>query len=129
MSGGHRNERLASLLLHEVSNLIRNDIKDPRVSGIHSISRVKLTPDRKSAVFFVSILSEDEDKDHIIEGLNSSASYLRKRLGKILTLKYIPRILFELDNSIENGINLYYKLKDMEDKEKELGWHNEENAE
>ena len=125
MPGGHRNERLASLLLHEVTNLIRTEIKDPRVSGVYSISRVKLTPDLKSAVFFISIL-DDEDKQSILEGLNSSISYLRKRLGKLLSLKYIPRLIFELDTTIENGINLYYKLKDMEEKEKNLGWHDEE---
>jgi ribosome-binding factor A len=123
---GHRNERLTSLLTQEITLLLQNEIKDPRIDGVNSVTGVKLAKDIKSAIVFISSLCEKEKLPQVIEGLNSSAHYIRKRLGKILTLKYIPRIVFKLDDSIEKGTDLYFKLKNMEKEERELGWYDDE---
>ncbi len=123
---GHRIERLSSLLHHEITLIIQNEIKDPRVEGINSITQIKMAADLKSALVFISSMAEEDKKPGVIEGLNSCSHYIRKRLGKILSLKYIPRIHFKLDDSIEKGVSFYFKLKEMEEKEKELGWYNDE---
>lgn len=124
---GHRIQRLQSLFKHEISLLIQNELKDPRIKGIVSITYIKLAKDIKNALIFISIMNNDEGKLEVIEGLNSSSSFIRKRLGKLLTLKYIPRITFKLDESVEKGSEMYFKLKDMEERERELGWYDNEN--
>ncbi len=121
---GKRIDRLTSLLKEEISLIIQRELKDPRIHGIIGINHLKLAKDHKTALVFISIMEGTKDeKEAIMEGLISSAHYIRKRLGKILTLKYIPHIKFKLDDSIEKGMEFYYKIKQMEDKERELGWH------
>ncbi len=124
---GHRIEKIQSLLTHEISKLLREEIKDPRVTGIYSITHIKVAKDLKSALVFMSIMGENDEKKSILEGLNSSSNFIQKRLWKMLTLKHIPHLKFKLDDSVEKGVDLYYKLSEMEKKEKEQGWHKEEN--
>ena len=123
---GHRMERLSSLLQQEIALLLQNEVKDPRIEGIVTITNVKMSDDMKSALIFISSMTEKDKRTELKQALNSCAHYIRKRLGKILSLKYVPRINFKLDDSIEKGINFYYKLKNMEEKEKELGWYNDD---
>ncbi len=125
---GHRMKKIQSLLTQEIAKLLRDEVKDPRITGIYSITQIKVAKDLKTALVFMSIMGDDEEKNKILEGLNSCSNFIQRRLWKILTIKQIPDLKFKLDESVEKGINLYYKLQEMEKREKEMGWHQDDNA-
>ncbi len=99
-----RTRRIAQELKKEVSSIISIDLKDPRVSGLASITDVELTNDLSQAKIFVSIIGDDEEKEETIEGLNSSKGFIKKELGQRLRLRHIPDLIFVLDETIERGI-------------------------
>ena len=99
-----RTRRIAQELKKEVSSIISIDLKDPRVSGLASITDVELTNDLSQAKIFVSIIGDDEEKEETIEGLNSSKGFIKKELGQRLRLRHIPDVIYVLDETIERGI-------------------------
>jgi ribosome-binding factor A len=99
-----RADRIAEELKREISDLIRNEIRDPRIAEFTSITSVEVTRDLRYAKVFVSVLGDDKQKDDTLSGLKSAAGFVRREIGKRVKLRYIPEILFELDKSIEHGI-------------------------
>jgi ribosome-binding factor A len=102
----HRLERLNSLLRQELSDLLRREVKDPRLSGMISITEVDIAPDLKYAQVFVSSLVGQEEKDSILESLGRAAGFLRGELAKNLRLRYTPELDFRWDDSIEHGAHI-----------------------
>lgn len=102
----HRLERLNSLLRRELSELLCREVKDPRLSGLISITEVDVSPDLKYARVFVSSLGGQEDKDNILELLANAAGFLRGELAKNLRMRYTPELDFQWDDSIEHGAHI-----------------------
>ena len=96
-----RNSRLSGEMKKIISEIIRRDVKDPRISEIMSISDVVVTEDLKTAKVFVSIFGESEPT---IEALNNAKGFIRKELGKKMKIRMVPELNFEKDYSIEKGI-------------------------
>lgn len=114
-----RSRRISEEIKKIVSELIRNEIKDPRVSKMTSIVNVDTTRDLRYAYIYVSVL-EDDMKEKTIEGLNRAKGFIRKSMGEALDLRYTPEPIFKLDESIENGIyisNLIRQVNPDEEKE------------
>ncbi|HBM75807.1 MAG TPA: 30S ribosome-binding factor RbfA [Clostridiaceae bacterium] len=99
-----RADRIAEELKREISDLIRNEIRDPRIAEFTSITSVEVTRDLRYAKVFVSVLGDDKQKDDTLSGLKSAAGFVRREIGKRVKLRYTPEILFEIDKSIEHGI-------------------------
>ncbi len=95
-----RSQRVQELLLEEISNLIQNGLKDPRI-GFVTVTKIGLSDNLKHAKVFVSIFGDDQQKADSLEGLNSAKGYIRGQLGKSLYLKFIPELDFKLDNTAE----------------------------
>ncbi len=112
-----RIERINEEVKKELSKLIKNDIKDPRISEMVSITNVKVTNDLRYAKVYVSIYGTQQQQEDTIEGLESAGGYLRKEIGKKIRLRYIPELIFELDNSIEYGMHIESILKDINSKD------------
>jgi ribosome-binding factor A len=102
----YRLERLNSLLRQELSELLRREVKDPRLSGMISITGVEIAPDLKYAQVFVSSLGGQEEKASILESLHRAAGFLRGELSKNLRLRYTPDLDFRWDDSIEHGAHI-----------------------
>ena len=117
MAGSKRTERINELLLKEISQLLLKEIKDPRI-GFVTLTRIEVTKDLRYAKVFVSSLEEKDDKAKSLEGLASAAGFIRGELGKRLRLKYIPELIFKLDESIEYGIHISKVLEEIKNKEK-----------
>jgi ribosome-binding factor A len=82
------------------------DIKDPRINqGMISITSVVTTSDLKQAKVYLSVFGINSEKD-FLRGLKSASGYLRSELGRALSLRNTPELLFELDNSIERGARI-----------------------
>ncbi len=98
--------RLNEEIKKELSSLIKNQIKDPRVSDFVSITQVETTNDLRYAKVFVSIYGSEKQQEETLLGLKSAGGYLRREIGKNIKLRYIPELLFEIDKSIEYGMHI-----------------------
>ena len=102
--------RINEEIQKELSQLIRT-VKDPRVQGLISITRVDTTADLKYAKVYVSVLDKT-DADQVIKGLKSAAGYLRRELGHALSLRATPELTFIRDDSIDHGAHILSILRD-----------------
>ena len=91
-------------------------LKDPRVHGLVSITRVDTTADLRYAKVYVSVLDKSDVKD-VIRGLKSAGGYLRRELGRALSLRYTPELVFQADDSIDRGAHILKILNDIESRE------------
>lgn len=108
-----RSDRVAGELLNEVSSIIRNDMKDPRVGGFISLTKVALNNDLKRANIYVSIYGPEADKTSAMEALRSGAGFVRSLIGKRMRIRFAPEINFILDDSIEYSARINEKLKEV----------------
>lgn len=101
-----KNTRINEEVLRELCNLIRTEIKDPRVGLMTSVTRVEVAPDLKTCKAYISVLGDEEAQTNTIAGLKSAAPFLRSQLAKTVNLRNTPEITFILDQSIEYGVNM-----------------------
>jgi len=99
-----RTNRISEEMKREISDIIQNDLKDPRLPKLVSITQVDVTRDLRYAKVFASVLGSDEEKKNAIAGLKSAAGFIRREVGHRMQIRYTPELQFELDNSIEHGV-------------------------
>ena len=108
----HRPGRLSEAIKKEVSDILKNEIKDPRL-GFVTITLVEVSGDLRYARVFVSVLgSEDEQKATSLV-LERAVGYIRSEIGKRIRLRYTPEIIFKLDNSIERGTRIIKLMEEV----------------
>ena len=104
--------RINEEIQKELSQLIRT-LKDPRVQdAMISITSVETTGDLRYAKVFVSVLQKDRSRD-VLKGLKSAGGFLRREIGRTLQLRYTPELVFELDDSITKGADMFALLKSL----------------
>lgn len=109
-----RLERVESFLTEEISAMImKKAIKDPRLSTMVSISRIKVSRDLGHATVFVSSFLEHEKLDSSVEALNSASGFIQKNLGKKMRTRVTPKLVFRADHSIEEGFNVNKTIEDL----------------
>ena len=108
----NRFNRIEEEIKKEISNIISNKLKNPDVTGLISVTKVKVTTDLKFAKVYVSILNAKNTKG-TLRGLKQSAGYVRAELAKTINLRNTPEIIFELDDSMEYGAKIDSILKDI----------------
>ncbi len=108
LDGGYmeRTDRIAVEMQKEISDIIRNNIKDPRLPGLVSVTAVRVTRDLRYARVYVSIFGNDSVKQDAIKALKHAAGYIRHEIGQRIQLRYTPEITFLLDDSIEHGMHI-----------------------
>ena len=98
--------RINEEIRKELSEIVRNEIKDPRVSeAMISVVDVETTTDLKTAKVFISVLQENKKQD-VLEGLNAASGYIRKEIARRINLRNTPEFVFKLDESIEYGMKM-----------------------
>lgn len=102
---GIRSERVEGQLKKEISRILQEDLKDPRI-GFVTITRIDLTGDLRYARIYFSILGDDDVKEESLKGIKSAIGFIRKLIAERMKLRYVPELYFKLDNSIEYSINL-----------------------
>ena len=95
-----KNTRINEEVMRELSNIIRLEVKDPRISPVTSVVSVEVAPDLKTAKAYISVLGDDEAVKKTIEGLKSSAGFIRRELAHRINLRNTPEITFVSDQSI-----------------------------
>ena len=101
--------RINEEIQRELASLIPN-VKDPRVSGLISVTAVDTTPDLRYAKTYISVLDKS-DCAQVLKGLKSASGYLRRELGHALQLRYTPELTFVRDDSIDQGAHILDMLR------------------
>ena len=107
-----RLNRINEELKKELSQVLNYELKNPNVTGMLSVTRVKITPDFKYAKVYVSILNSKNIKD-TLAGLKKSSGFIRSELARKVNLRNTPELIFELDDSIEYGARIDSILKEI----------------
>ena len=115
----NRINRINDEIQRELAAQLRN-LKDPRVSGMVSITRVDTTNDLRYARVYVSALDKAREKD-VLKGLKSASGFLRRELGHALQLRYTPELQFFGDDSIQHGAHILELLRKEEEKDAARG--------
>lgn len=101
-----KNTHINGEVLKELSNIIRSEIKDPRINPMTSVVAVEVAPDLKTCKAYISVLGDEKSQKDTITGLKSAEGYIRRQLARTVNLRNTPEIRFILDQSIEYGINM-----------------------
>ncbi len=111
-----RIERVNVLLQREISDLLRREVNDPRVSGVVSITEVDVSPDLRNAKVYVSVLGSDEEKASTFEGLKAASHFLHRELRGRVTMRRIPQLTFIQDRSMESGARMLSILEETSER-------------
>ena len=112
----HRDSRLAETLKVEISQMIREELKDPRI-GFVTVTTIDVAEDLGHAKVFVSVLGDEAKRKESLDGLNRAAGFVRREIGQRVRLRYSPEISFKYDPSIEHGAHIAKLLKGVEPSE------------
>lgn len=107
-----RNERVRKTLMKEISDILLKEIKDPKISGLVSITDVEVSHDNSYAKVFYSVLSAEDKKEEIIGAIKKNTPKIRYEVGKRIRLRLTPELNFVLDESLERGA----RISDLIDK-------------
>ncbi|AFQ45503.1 MULTISPECIES: 30S ribosome-binding factor RbfA [Desulfosporosinus] len=108
----HRSNRLAETLKEEISQLIRVELKDPRI-GFVTLTSVDVADDLSHAKVYISVLGTEEEGNASLDALNRAAGFVRSEIGKRIRLRHVPSIVFKYDPSIQHGAYIAKLLKDV----------------
>jgi ribosome-binding factor A len=110
-----RSQRVAEEIKREVSDILRKEMKDPRVavSGVISVTDVNVTRDISHAKIYVSVLGSEEEQEKTLEALKKAAGFIRSEIGKRIRLRHTPELTIHLDRSIAYGAHINKLLQEI----------------
>lgn len=108
-----KNTRINGEVQKELANLIRGEIKDPRISPWTSVVSVEVSPDLKTCKAWISVLGGEDEIENTLKGLNSAEGFIRRELARRINLRNTPEIRFIMDQSIAYGVDMSKKIDDV----------------
>ncbi len=96
-----------------MAEVIRGEIKDPRIAPMTSVTSVEVAPDLKTCKAYISVLGDDEVRKATMEGLNSAVGFIRGQIAKKVNLRITPEIRFIPDSSIAYGVNMSRRIDEV----------------
>mgnify|MGYP001428747417 CR=1 FL=1 len=114
----HRIERVNTQIKREISELIQQHLRDPRLTEFIAVTEVATSPDLKHAKIFISSMGGQQEEDKVLGVLNTAAGFLRTALAKRIKMRFTPELHFVWDNSIEHGDRIL-RLLDQVNTEKD----------
>ena len=117
-----KNTRINSEVMKELSILISQEVKDPRIAPMTSVVSVEVTPDLKYCKAYISVLGDEEARKNTYLGLKNATPFMRRELARRVNLRITPELTFVMDQSIEYGVTMSklideVKIKDDENHE------------
>ena len=106
-----RTARINEQLRQEISLLIRDEVRDPRV-GLATITAVEASPELDHARIYVTAMGDEDEKEEVVAGLRSAAPFIRGQLGRRLHMRRIPELHFEVDRKLENALRIESLLRE-----------------
>jgi ribosome-binding factor A len=114
-----RIERLNSVIQQEISQLLREQVNDPRLNSMISITKVSTSSDLRHTKIFISSFGENVAKKEILDGFNAASGFLRCQLAARLQLKYMPDLSFQFDDTIERAAKVLQLIDEVAAKDSE----------
>ncbi|MBR0575498.1 30S ribosome-binding factor RbfA [Proteiniclasticum sp. BAD-10] len=102
----YRSGRINEEMKKEISSIVMNGLKDPRITAMVTITDVEVTSDLRYAKVFVSIFGTETQKADSLEALKSSAGFIRREVGKRIQLRYVPELIITVDDTIDRGMHI-----------------------
>lgn len=120
MKSNHRISRINDEILRELSQILRTEVKDPRIGAMTSVIRVETTPDLKYCKIYVSVLGNEDEKASVMQGLKNARGFIRRQIAQRINLRFTPELTFKLDESTEYAVRMNQLIdeisKDLKDK-------------
>jgi ribosome-binding factor A len=113
---GGRRERVEELIVREISEIVRREVKDPRI-GFVTVTEAEVSPDLRHARVFVSVLGTEEEQAASLKGLNSAARFIRSEFGKRVSMRVLPEFTFKIDTAIAHGARIHELLEQVKREE------------
>lgn len=110
-----RTKRLNSLLKEVLTEVIRHDVKNPRVSELITVIDVDITTDLHHAKVYVSVIGTDQEKKQTIDALQSSAGFISSVASKKVVMRFFPALTFILDTTVDKQMKIDSLLQDIDD--------------
>ena len=108
-----KNTRINGEVQKVLAEIIRGEIKDPRIHPFTSVVAVEVSPDLKTCKAWISVLGDEQAISDTLAGLRSASGYIRNKLAKTINLRNTPEITFIMDQSIAYGVNMSKKIDDV----------------
>ena len=108
-----KNTRINAEVHRELADIIRSEIKDPRIAPMTCVTGVEVAPDLKTCKAYISVLGGDKEREDTLKGLNSAKGFIRRELARIVNLRNTPELEFKMDGSIEYGVDMSKKIDDV----------------
>ena len=108
-----KNTRINGEVQKVLADIIRGQIKDPRISPVTSVVAVEVSPDLKNAKVWISTLGDEKAREDTLAGLKSAEGYIRNQLAKEINLRNTPQITFVMDQSIAYGVSMTRKINEV----------------
>lgn len=108
-----KNTRINGEVQKVLAEIIRGEIKDPRISPLTSVVAVEVAPDLKSCKAWISVLGGEEARKATLQGLKSAEGFIRTKLARTINLRNTPDITFVMDQSIEYGVNMSRRIDEV----------------
>lgn len=108
-----KNTRINSEVMKELADMIRSDIKDPRIAPMTCVTDVEVAPDLKTCKVWISVLGGDEAREETLKGLKSAEGYMKRQLASRLNLRNTPALTFLSDVSTEYGMKMSQKIDEV----------------
>ncbi len=106
MKTNNRLSRINDEIMKELSQIIRAELKDPRIGAMTSVIRAETTQDLKYCKVFVSVLGDEQEKESVMKGLQNAGGFIRRLIAQRINLRYTPEFRFKLDESAEYAIHM-----------------------
>lgn len=108
-----RAQRVAEEIKKEVSQILREELKDPRIAGFISVTGVEVTRDLRNAKIFISVFGNEEEKQLTLHALTKAAGFIRTEIGRRIRLRHTPGLSIHLDHSIAYGAHISHLLRGL----------------
>ena len=108
-----KNTRINGEVQRVLAEMIRGEIKDPRVAPMTSVVAVEVAPDLKTCKAWISVLGDEKAQEDTLAGLESAEGYIRGQLARIINLRNTPQLQFIMDQSIAYGVNMSKRIEEV----------------
>ncbi len=112
-------EQVNEEVMRALADIIRTEVKDPRVPEMTSVLSVDVTPDLSNCNAYISVFGDEDAANEAIKGLNSASGYIRNQLARVLNLRHTPELRFLLDRSIAYGVDMMSRIDEVIEKDNE----------
>lgn len=116
-----RSDRISEAMQVELSDILRKEVKDPRVSEFCTIMKVELSEDLRHAKVYVSIMGDESQQKKSLIGLKNATGFIRREIGQRIQLRHTPELVFVLDKSIDYSFEIERLIKDFNKENDKLG--------